>query len=236
MPTNTDNINAIAQAVKDRNTQQRSRTTYASILTDAQDFIVEQLECLIKINSSGVVLVGGTQEYDLPVDFIKFPIESADEKAGQVSLGTNGKFPLRPTTTDLLDLHEANWRAATAGIPIYFYLLEEDRGKIGFHPKPSSAFVTDNGSTCRMKYVYRADDISDNSNQPFNNSNRLRGLQFLLKLHAIWQINIEDKEYAAADKLMMQITARLELAREVVGGILSIPGQKGFDPDFRTGG
>src|SRR3990167_1431351 len=62
MATNTSIIDELAQIVGDPLFSRRSKATWGNILTDAQNYIIEKLECTRKIDAS-LVMVDGTPEY-----------------------------------------------------------------------------------------------------------------------------------------------------------------------------
>jgi len=233
MATNAQIITGLAQSVKDGAYIEKSQADYILLLNDAQDFIVEVTECLIKISSTDVVLAGSTQEYNLPSDFIKFPELSDSYKGGYVSIGTNGKYRMLPITIQELDLNYAGWRTTTAGTPAYFYIIEGATPSVGFHPKPSASWVTTNGSAVYFPYVYRPTLIADNSNLPFDNSTRLRGLQYLLKLRAKWFLQIDNGQFNDADRVISLLANEIMEAKARIK-IMNLSGFSGFHLDFKN--
>lgn len=236
MATNAAILSAVAQAMKDPSKTRRTPATYLSVLNDAQIQIIEDTECLKRMNTTAFTVVAGTQEYDVPSDFISFPSDMSETKRGFVSIGTNGKYPLIPTKTEYLDLYTPNWRSSDAGVPQYFYMLEGATAKIGLYPKPSTTFVTDNGTAIFMKYIYDPGDIADDSNLPFGNSTRLKFLQHLLKLWAIWLLNLEDQTFEKADRYKVFLDRELERNQDRIMRLLEVPGAIGFDPGTRPDG
>ena len=234
MATNTAILSAVAQAVKDPTFQKRSRATYLSVLNDAQIQIIEDTECLKKINTTAITLVAETQEYDAPVDFVSFPSELSEVKRGFVCVGANAKYALRPTKTEYLDLYTPNWRGAASGTPECFYILEQATMKVGFFPKPSAAYITANGTATFMKYIYDPGDIIDDANLPFGNSARLKFLQHLLKLWAIWLLNLEDRSFDESDRYKVYLDRELERNQDRIMRLLEVPGAVGFDPGTRS--
>ena len=230
MATNAQIITAVARAVSDPDFQQRSGAIYAQILTDAMDFIIDSTECMRKSDTS-LTLVAGTQEYNLPTRFIKFPSMYSEVKT-PVALGTDGKITTIPSSVILLNQLEVGWRGAADGTPQYHYLILEGTAKVGFHPAPSSSFISTYGSSVYLDMVFRSEDIADNSSSPFDSSTMLRSLQFLLKLRALWQIRLENKEYSDADRYDKMVKEELERAKEFVESIMATPGEHGFVQQF----
>ena len=229
MANSKEIIDAVSRAVKDNSFQKRDSDTFAQIVTDAQDYIVDQLECLIKTDSS-IDLVADTLEYDLPSDFIKFDIRTSNNPYGYVSIGDDGEVPLFPVNLSLLDTYEPNWRSTSAGTPKNFYLNGD--GKIGIYPKPSSTFITAYGNTVRIRYVYRPSAMTYSiTSYPFGSDNvRLRGIQYLIKLHSIWQISLEDTDLDKSDRFDLMLEKRMEIAKDFINSNIIIPSAVGFTP------
>lgn len=233
MSTNAEIIAAVAQAVHDAMYGKRTKAIYAQILTDAQDWITEKTECLRKIDSTSVTLVASTQEYDLPSDFIKFPTEEQEKSPAPVTIGTYGDFQLEIISPTKLEVKEPGWREVDAGTPRYCYIIREGTLKLGFHPMPSASFISTNGSTVFIDMVFRGANVADNSDSPFDSSNSLRGLQQLLKFRAQWQIWMEDKDFASADRFSVAVDKLLEDAQDLVQSIYATPGPVSFGESVR---
>ena len=232
MATNTSIIDELAQIVGDPLFSRRSKATWGNILTDAQNYIVEKLECTRKIDAS-LVMVASTPTYSLPSDFIKIPSDYSDVKEGAVAIGTTGKFVLRPTDPILLNHKFPDWRGTTDGTPEYFYILRETASyKLGLYPEPSAAFLTTNGTTVRIDEIFRPGAISYNASQPFDDSNHLSGLQFALKLHARMAVALIDKDFATADRLRVETDNELKEKADVIGSVVLTPGEHGFVQQF----
>jgi hypothetical protein len=226
--TNSSLITALAQAVKDAEAQKRDRDIYAQVLTDAQDWVTEETECLRKVDSTSVVLVAGTREYTLPTTFIKFPTEEQESTPCPVQLGTTGKFQLQMVSPLKLEVQVPGWRAVSAGTPQLCYIVREGLLKIGFYPAPSAAFIATNGSKVFLDHIFRPAAIIDDASTPFDGSVALQGLQQLLKMRAQWQIWLEDKDFVAADRFEKETERLLEHAKDLVQSVYSLPGTTGF--------
>lgn len=231
MFTNTQIIDTLAQIMNDAAFATRNQTSFAMTLTDAQNYLVERLECLRKIDSS-ITLVAGTSEYNLPDDWVKFPLEDSDIEDGVVSIGTNAKFALVSSSTPLLNSTQAGWRAAANGTPEKFYILREAVPKIGITPAPSATFISTYGAVMSLDYIYRPADIAYDSNSPFNSSRALVGLHYLAKLHSLWQMKLEDKQFADADRFEKKLNERIEQHLDILGSTVPVHGQHGFRTDF----
>lgn len=232
MATNTEIIAAVARAVVDPTYNKRTQAIYGQILTNAQDYLVEQLECMRKIDTS-IVLVAGTDAYDMPSSYIKFPNKEDDIVDGAVAVGTNGRYILTPTSPVLLNYEEPGWRGTSAGTPAKFYILPNGATyKFCVYPKPSATFISSYGSSTYLDMIYRPAAISANTDRPFDNNPNLQGLELLLKLHAIWQIKLEDLQFADADRLKIEVAERLEKAKDVISSISVNPISKGFVSNF----
>jgi len=228
MATNAEILNALAQANKDSNFSKRSKATYLGILNDAHTYVITETECLMKIDSS-ITLVANTQEYSVPSGFIKFPVLRYDGfKKGFVTLGDDGEHPLTPVSIKELDSMHTGWRGVDAGTPRYCYVTDEGTPKLGFFPAPSSTFITNFGTTCRVYMVFAPTAIADDSNRPFDNSNRLTFLQFSLKLHANWQIALEDRNFTEAASLKVSLDERIETDIAKVATLFPMPHVAGF--------
>lgn len=233
MSSNAELITQVSRAAKDPTNAQRTRAIVASMITDAMDYIIDKTECLRKIDSTSVVLVAGTQEYSMPNSFIKFPVEINDVPRGIVVLGTNGNVEVEPTTTALLNSREIGWREAAAGIPRFYYLIKSGTPKIGFYPKPSSSYISSKGTGVFMDIIYRPSDIDDSASLPFDGSLALRGAQFCLKMRTLWQIKMEDLQFADADRLKNIVYEELERIKDLVESMTAAPGQHGFVTNFQ---
>ena len=225
-------IDAVAKAVKDPTFMKRDKDTFAQILTDAQDYLTDQLEPLIKIDSTSITLVADQIEYNLPTDFIKFETRQSNMKNGYVALGTYRDVPLNPASQGALDTYRPKWRNTTSGTPSEFFIdnISGANTKLGIWPPPSSTFITDFGSTCWIRYVSRSAALAYDSSTPFDNSDRLRSLFYLIKLHSIWQISLEDVDVAKADRFEAILEKRMEQAKDVIESTLIMPSAVGFTP------
>lgn len=232
MATNTAIINELAQIAGDPTFTKRSSTTWASILNDAQNYIVERIECSRKVDSTSVTLVASTQEYSLPTDFIKFPSDYLEVKKGPVALGTYGKFVLTPTDPILLNHNFPNWRATDAGTPEFYYIIKDTTYKIGFYPQPSATFISTNGSTVYIDEIFRPTAIAYNGVQPFGDSNHLAGFQFALKLRARYTVLLIDKDFPSADRLRLDTDKEIDEKGELLKSIILTPGEHGFANNF----
>ena len=232
--TNTQILNAIAQASNDARFSKRTKDTFLGILTDAQNYVVDKTECLRKIDSSSVVLVADTGEYSLPSSYVKFPSDDASVKRGFIAIGTNARYTLTSTTTALLNSRYPYWRGASSGTPEFAYLIKEGTPKIGFYPKPSSTFLSSYGTKVYLDIIYRPSAIVEDANLPFDNSYPLSGLfQMLLKLRALWQIKMEDTQFTEADRILVKAEALTEEAQDFVNSMLVVPGHHGFEENFQ---
>ena len=209
---NTQILNFLAKSMEDARFTWRSKDDYLGVMNDAQDFILEELECLEKFDTS-LTLVASDYDYDLPSDFIKFPTKEEDYNIGQVAVGTSGKVPLDPTNLRELALDNLSWRTATAGTPEKYAILQAEPAQLIIYPAPSAAWIASNGSTITLWNIYRPSSIAEDTNMPFGNSTRLRGLQFLLKLRCLWQLTLDKRQFEDADRIQKTFYVELESAR-----------------------
>jgi len=94
-------------------------------------------------DSNSITIVSGTQEYDLPSDFIMSTL---------VRYGTQ---PLKKTEKRAIDISQ---QASSSGTPSYYYI----RGtKIGLHPIPSQ------GGTLTLDYQKRLPTITSSQDSSF---------------------------------------------------------------------
>jgi hypothetical protein len=234
MSNSTELLNSIAKSVKDATFQTRSKTDYLELMNDSQDYILDKLECLIKIDTS-LTLTANIYEYAVPVDFLKFPSKFAEANIGFVSVGTNGKVPLTPTATEILDLENASWKNASSGTPEKFAFVDQGNGKLIIFPAPSTAWLAANGNTITLKYVYKPSDIIEDTNSPFDNSVRLRKLQPLLKMRVKWYIQMDDGKFEDADRLIATFNAQLDEQSVLINSLSSIV-MVGFSNRWKTTG
>ena len=228
--TNTEILNAVAQAVNDAQFRKRTKASFLGVLTNTQDSLVEKFECLRKIDSSSFTLVADTGEYNVPSTFVKFPSQGAEVSRGFVSVGTNGRFPLQSIATEILDNRYPYWRATASGTPEFYYLIKSGTPKLGFYPKPSSTFISTYGSAVYADIIYRPSAIIEDANLPFDNSYALQGvLQRMLRFQTIWQLLVEDKSFSDADRLEVKILKMEEDARDLVETMLIVPSPHGFE-------
>ncbi len=231
--TNAQILAAVSQAVNDPTFKKRGKDIMLGILTDSMNYIIDRTECLRKVDSSKS-MTASVIETAVPSTFIKFPMEENDVDRGFVAVGTNAKYPLTPITLSLLNNRFPNWRGATAGTPQFYYLTKEGSPKIGLYPAPSSTFITTNGSPIYMDIIYRASDLVEDSNLPFDNSNVYKGMfQIALKLRSIWQIKLEDMQFADADRLNLNVENLIQLCTDFVTSMHVAVGQHGFEEQLR---
>jgi hypothetical protein len=232
MATSAQLIDAIARAVKDPSFQKRSSSIYAQILTDAQDYLTDQLEPLIKIDES-VVMVAGTGTYNMPADFVKFETRSSNMQRGYVVLGDDRDVPLLPVTQGQLDTYRPKWKATSDATPSHYYIdmVGGANASLGIWPPPNSTYISNFGTKCSIRYVYRMPALAYDSSYPFDGTiNRFRGLNYLLKLHAIWQISLEDMDVAKADRYDIMVEKRMEQAKDEIESVHVMPSAVGFTP------
>lgn len=228
---NTEILAAVARAVNDANFGKRSKAIMLGILTDQQSRIIERTECLRQIDSSSITLVADDGDYGLPSTWVKFPVEGSATKRSFVAIGTNGKVPLTSLPFALLNNQTPNWRATEAGTPEFYSIIETGTPQLIIYPKPSSAWVTANGSAVYMDMIYKpATALVEDANLPFDGAYRFSGVfQILLKLCAIWQIKLEDMQFADADRLDAKTEKLFEEAMDLVRSLNVAPGQHGFE-------
>lgn len=231
---NTEILASVARAVNDATFSKRSKSIMLGMITDAQNHIIGVTECLRKINSTDIVLVADTGEYSMPNEFVKFPSDGGDTKRGCVSLGTTGKFPLTNLHISRLNNSYPGWRNASSGTPEFCYFIGSGTAKLGIYPKPSSSFITTNGSSVIMDIVYKPTSaLLENASLPFDGSQRFDGLfQILLKLRSIWQIKTEDMQFQDADRLDKTTEKLFEQAIDFVQSTFTSPGNHGFEEDI----
>ena len=232
--TNTEILNAVAQAVNDGTFKRRTKAVMLGILTDAQNYIIDKTECLRKIDIT-LTLAEGDGEINLPSGFVKFPTDDASIKRGLIGLGTGGAVVLTSTTTAFLNHEQPGWRNLDNGVPEFFYLIKSGTPKIGFFPKASSDFIDENGSGIYVDMVYRpTGTLAEDSNLPFDNSTVLSGVfQVLQKLRAIWQIKLEDMQFADADRVRLAVNEMFPEAQDFINSLLVVPGNHGFEENFQ---
>lgn len=234
MSTNAELITELATACKDAAAKERSRTIYAAILTKQQDFIVEKYQLLQKVDSTTLTAAASTDPVgNMPTDFIGFLEESNDLKKGQISIGTNGKVPLDPISLSQLDEAESNWRAATAGTPRWFYLIQGAVVQLGIFPKASATWITANGNSLYIQYAFRPEAIADNSNYPFGNSQRFRGLEEILVLRGRRHVALLDGENEKADRLELKIDKELSEKEDIIRAMITVQGPPMFARNWR---
>lgn len=227
---NTDLIDELAIGLKDPTKKLRSAATYASILTNAQDDLNEEFQLLQKVDSSTLSLTASTELVgNLPSDFFAFVEEDNDNRSGQVAIGDSRDFALIPSSLSLLDHDSLGWKDTAAGTPEKFYIVPGANVELRVWPKPSASFITKYGNDVHVHYVFQPAAIAYNSDLPFNNSQRLRGLGRLLKLMATRQILIEDKEIEKAASFDALIQREQEKKKDILRSILRNPGGVGFD-------
>jgi hypothetical protein len=226
---NAEILAAVSRAVNDATFAKRSKAVQLGILTDAMNYIIDMTECLRQVDSS-LTLVADQSSYALPATFIKFPTVDTAVKRGLVCLGTYGKYPLTVITQALLNNQYPGWRQTASGTPEWYALTETGTPQLILYPKPSTAFIASAGSTIFVDMVYRATDIVEDTNLPFDNGIRFKGLfQILLKLRAIWQIKAEDMQLPEEDRLGAEVTKLMESALDFVQSYNSVPGNHGFE-------
>ena len=228
---NTEILTAVARAVNDGAFSKRSKAVHLGILTDSQNYIIDRTECLRKIDSTSITLVANDGDYDLPDSFVKFPTEGSDVNRGFVSLGTYGKYPLKFIPMTILNNQYPGWRQTSAGTPLWYSIIETGTPQLIIYPKPSTAFITTNGAVVFMDIIYKpTTSLAEDTNLPFDNSYRFTGLfQILLKLRAIWQIKLEDMQFADADRLDVKTEKLFDAATDFVRSIAVSPGNHGFE-------
>lgn len=230
--TNTELLNALAVAVNDGTFKKRSKAIMLSILTNQQNYIIDKIECLRKVDST-LTLAVGNGEINLPAGFASFPSTEMEIKRGFVGIGTNGRIPLTVTSTAILNNDDEGWRNQGNGVPEFYYIIRQGTPKIGFYPKASTNFISTYGSGIYIDMIYHPAAIIEDSNLPFDNSSLLIGVvHTLLLFRSIWQIKLEDKEYPDADRMKKEVTEMLEEAQEFVDKISATPGHHGFEENF----
>jgi hypothetical protein len=152
-------------------------------------------------------------------------------KRGFVSLGTYGKYPLTYIPIEVLNNQQPGWRQAAAGTPEFYSITQEGTPKLIITPAPSAAFLSTNGAVLFMDMVYKpAAGLAEDTNMPFDNGYRFNGLfQILLKLRAIWQIKLEDMQFADSDRLSKETDTLFEEAGDFVRSLSAAPGNHGFE-------
>ena len=229
--TNAEILAAVSRAVNDATFVKRSRAIMLGILTDSQNYIIEKTECLRQIDSTSIVPVADTSTYTMPATFVKFPTVDQAVKRGLICLGTYGKYPLTSIPLAILNNQYPGWRQTASGTPEFYSLTETGTPTLILYPAPSSAFLTLAGAKAFVDMIYRpATGIVEDSNLPFDNGQRFLGIfQVLLKLRAIWQIKMEDMQFADADRLMKGTEVLFEEAIDFVQSLSAYPGNHGFE-------
>ena len=229
--TNSEILAAVSRAVNDATFTKRTKAIMLGIITDAQNRIIDKTECLRQIDSTSIALGADDGDYDMPASFVKFPTEGSDVQRAFVSLGTYGKFPLTFIPMTILSNRYSGWRQTASGTPEFYSLVEKGTPNLIIYPKPSSSFISTNGSTVFMDMIYRPTAaLAEDSNLPFDNASRFTGLfQILLKLLVITQIKIEDMKFEDADKMMLVTDKLFEEAIDLVRSIAVAPGNHGFE-------
>src|SRR3990167_7025082 len=239
MSTNAQIIDAIAQAHGDAQFRKRTSATFAQILTDQQDELNEEFDLLQKVDSSTLTLVADTAAPvgTFPADFVKFTEHANEIEFGQISVGTNGILALAPITLERLDAEHEGWRDADAGTPKYFYITKGAAIALGFYPRPSAAWITANGNPVFMLYTFQPTAAAYDSANIFGGATRFRGLEKLLKMMALRQLNVEDTTPTTFPKVLEYdklIAAEREHKMNVLTSILRTPGGAGFNARNRS--
>ncbi len=236
MATNAQLIARLRQAKKDTvvGRPQRTDDTYAGFLTDAQNFLNEQLEICQK--SFTLNLSAGTREYALDTDFLKFPSDRLRKRSGLVYWG-NGQ--LEPTDASLLDDEKKGWRLAAAGTPEKFYTeLGDSTGDnvllLGLDVTPSAAFVASVPSVTYYGVYQPAAIAAGSADEPFDSNPLFRGLHMLLILHALWTLEVEDGNLAKADERWARFTELLEASIPIKPGKTSAGQGMSFDRGWKS--
>ncbi|MDD4156698.1 MAG: hypothetical protein PHY08_09020 [Candidatus Cloacimonetes bacterium] len=142
--------------------------TINNFINISQDEIVRMTDC-IEITFS-TMAVSGQQEYDFP-----------DNYRYLLRVGYNILYSTPPAYYKLdwknLGSLDSNlyWQNQTAGKPLEYY---EKESKYGLHPKPSAVYC----STYSIQLVYkgRADELTSDSDEPFNSIGYLSDYTYLI--------------------------------------------------------
>lgn len=150
----------------------------------AQLKFVEKTECL-KRNTT-IPIVDGTGEYDIEATVTDFGFIAADGPSIKITHGSTVRYlqgdDLPFTTITRLNTDEPNWRAASAGTPMAYY-LDVDGGalNLGFTPAPDIS-GTDTWLVM-LPYVAVPPDMSADADEPFTiSSNPIKRLRFFHRL------------------------------------------------------
>ena len=236
--TNSELITRLRAASQDTDSSrpERSATTLAQFLTDAQDLINSMMELCRKAFT--MTLVASTRSYSVDADFVAFVEERLRRKGGCVYYSTGN---LEPTTPQELDQDESGWRNASNGTPEKFFLETSDSSgtsvtQIGLDTPPSATFIT-NVPSLTYYGVKRPTAIASNSNLPFDNNPIFQPLHRLLILHAMFSMDLEDGKLAKPDARESRwntFLAEVEAAGELMPGNMKAGGGFKFDRKWRT--
>ena len=231
---NTEILAAVACAVNDATFGKRSKAVMLGILTDAQNYIIDQTECLRQIDSTSIVPAADTSTYAMPNTFVKFPTMDQAVKRGLICLGTYGKYPLTAIPMPMLNNLYPGWRQTTSGTPEFYSLESKGTPNLIIYPAPSTAFLASAGAKAFVDMIYRPTTaLVEDSNLPFDNGQRFLGVfQILLKFRTIWQIKTEDMQFTDADhyeRLEDRMDGLLDQAIDYVQSLSAYPGNHGFE-------
>lgn len=231
---NTAILAALGQAMNDPTFKKRTKDTVLGIMTDAQNYIIDKTECLRQVDSTSVVPAADTMTYALPNTFVKFPTEGTDVKRGFVSLGTYGKYPLTFLPLTILNNRYPGWRQTASGTPGWYSVIDKGTPQLIIYPAPSTAFITSAGAVAFMDVIYKpAAALLEDSGLPFDGAYRYNGLfQILLKLRSIWQMKLEDMQFADADRLSKSTDGLFDEATDFVRSLAASPGHHGFEENM----
>lgn len=236
--TNAELIARLRAASQDTSTTrpEREDPTLASFLTDAQDFLNVQMRLCRKAFTLN--LSAGTGTYAVDANFVAFPKDRVQHKAGCVYWNGGN---LKPTTPEQLDQDIIGWRDAAAATPSNFYLQTDDNAgtsvtRLGLYPPPSAAFVA---ATPSLTYygIKCPAAIVAGALLPFDNNKIFQTLHKLLVLHSIFNMDLEDGRMGDPEVRSARwqtFMAEVEAASEIMLGSVKSHGGFKFDSEWRS--
>lgn len=164
--------------------------------------------------STDFVLVSGTTYYDVPEDLIEI---------SRLTWKNRNLYEVTLVKLDS-DFNNSPW-LNSGGVPQYYYQDTANYGRIGIYPFPNSTAAT---GTVVMNYYARVADMSADSDEPFNGSDRYTSYHYLIIYYVCYRIHLLEGEVNQAAVYRQEYEARLEKARNTIGSRPAyIPGLSG---------
>lgn len=187
--------------IKDSNTsrQRYTDTQLNTLINEAHRDVVNATWVIL--NSTSITLVSGTTYYSLPSDTI------------DIARVTFDYVPLKETTFQDRDAQTPGSWETSGGRPSRYYQDPTQPGYIGFQPFPNS--VTSTG-TIRIQYYAQANDLSDDTDEPFNGDNRYVPYHDLLVFFPCYKIFLLENEIPKAQAYAQEYESRVILMRDRV--------------------